>query len=218
MCVILGKMSKQKKPSERLLRACWASNPHGGGIMWRKTKSSHIEVYKGLLKVSEFLKVAEAVPDNAEAWYHTRIVSRGAVCQAQCHPFILPGGSWYMHNGTFSIEPWDGMSDTQTVSEYLLKNPQEDMCDVIRGLCRESYSKAVIMTPNQATKLYGQWSEYEGYKVSNLYFTTSLIRERVKTWAKAQTLCDSCAEFGNDCYGELLGNRNDCPFYMDNEI
>jgi len=213
MCVILGKLAEQKKPSEKILRACWESNPHGGGLMWRESKDSQIEVYKGLMTISEFLKVAKNIPETAEAWYHARIVSRGSICQAQCHPFYLPDGAWYMHNGTFHIEPWQGMSDTQTVAEYINEKNDGNANAIIDALCRESGSKAVIMAPGEDTTLCGEWREYEGYKVSNTYFTPSLERSRVKAWAKSRTLCETCVNYELDCYGGLPEQYNNCVFY-----
>ena len=215
MCVILGKLSEQEKPSENLLRACWASNPHGGGLMWKTDNDSPVQVHKGLMNISEFLKIANTIPDTAEAWYHTRIVSRGSICQEQCHPFYLPNGAWYMHNGTFRIEPWQGMSDTQTVAEYLIEKTDENAISVIDALCRESYSKAVVMMPGEDTVLCGKWQEYNGYKVSNLYFAPSIQREKVKVWAKSRTLCDTCMNYDDDCYGLMPNSYQGCMFYRE---
>ena len=213
MCVILGKMETQEKPSTELLRACWESNPHGGGIMWRDGIGAEIKVHKGLMSFGEFLKIAEAVPDGAEAWYHARIVSRGGICQEQCHPFYLRGGAWFMHNGTFHIEPWQGMSDTQTVGEYLNENPGENIAAVLRGLCRESGSKVALMAPGKKTQLFGQWEEYGGYKASNTYFAPSLRRGEVKRWVKSKTLCESCANYGDECFGLLPEYYTNCLYY-----
>jgi len=212
MCVIIGKMAEQEKPTEELLRACWKSNPHGGGLMWRQ--DDDVVVIKGLMSINTFLKACNEIPDGVETWYHFRIVSRGSICTEQCHPFYLPGEAWFMHNGTFHIEPFGGMSDTQTVAEYINTN-NLDADDVISGLCKESYSKAVILRPGEKTALYGSWSEYEGYKVSNLYFVDSLQRKKVKDWSKSRTLCETCALYGVDCYSKLYNYWYDCPDYRE---
>jgi hypothetical protein len=129
------------------------------------------------MSINEFLKIADDIPANVETWYHARKASRGSVCQEQCHPFLLSGNAWYMHNGTFHIEPLEGMSDTQTVAEYLNEHTEIDADVYINDLCEASESRAVIIAPGKESKLFGHWEEYDGYKVSNTKFTLSTDSE-----------------------------------------
>ena len=111
-------------PDLATLRLANVQNPDGSG--WAMRTPNGLEVVRsldGAYAASSFLRAREAWPE-AEAVYHARYGTHGAMDEANVHPFNIPGTSWYMaHNGMLPLSdgPWhQGRSDSRILAEDIL--------------------------------------------------------------------------------------------------
>ena len=186
MCVILV-CPKKVRPSKDVLYACHAANPHGAGVAWRENGKVRWQKNLGPGKLMGLLKELEG-----EVVIHFRWASVGGVDPRLCHPFpITPRAnvslsgaaeSVLFHNGTWSgyaealerlsqasgVEaPRSPMSDTRAAA-LLVHATQPEVLNRLSG-------RWVWMNAHE-TKLFGQWENWGGMKVSNTLFLHRLVR------------------------------------------
>jgi len=192
MCVAIVKMSDVAPPTTEVLRACWFANPHGGGVAWREGEGSDAKLVmvKGLMTLEDFLEVAAQVPENSAALYHTRIVSVGKVCEEQTHPFYTNQSETevLVHNGTYRITPYAGMSDTQTVAEYCMTLSFADRTKYIDKITREAYCRTATLSKKGSLIIYGNWTKIDGLYFSNTFWKNYLAtNSRRLPWVDEDT-------------------------------
>lgn len=121
MCIIIAKPAGVKRLDPDYFERAWNRNPDGGGLVW-KEKDSEVTMQKGFMKKEEFLqKIDELNQDETAFIVHFRIKSVGAVCAENTHPFVMDHVT-YAHNGTLSIKPFEGKTDSETFGLCFLKD------------------------------------------------------------------------------------------------
>ena len=121
MCVIVVK-PKDSQLEDYIIRQCWSSNPDGGGLMWSKDGTLHVE--KGFMNLYDFMEFWKSREwDGIPAVLHFRIATHGGVNKKNTHPFwVFPEKLAFVHNGIFNLDdPKNKVSDTQLFNQYYLK-------------------------------------------------------------------------------------------------
>src|SRR6478736_2432554 len=130
MCVICHKPAGVHL-DEIVYRNCYNRNDHGAGMCF--IDDGKLVIIKGLNTVEDMLKKVLEHEDK-ELLIHYRLMSKGAISDANCHPFHIAGESFpeyefaLMHNGTL---PWRStltQSDTScfvedAIGPYLDRDP-----------------------------------------------------------------------------------------------
>lgn len=125
MCIIIAKPAGAKKLDEKILEKAWTSNPDGGGVVWKKPNED-VYFQKGFMKKEEFLeKLKEINEDDTAFIAHFRIRSVGAVNAQNTHPFVMDYVT-FAHNGTLSLTPFEGKTDSETFGLKFLKDKSMD--------------------------------------------------------------------------------------------
>lgn len=125
MCIIIAKKAGVKRLDSEYFSRAWDRNPDGGGLVWKKPNED-VVVQKGFMKKEDFLKKIDEVNQDDTAFIaHFRIKSVGAVCAENTHPFVMDHVT-YAHNGTLSIEPFAGKTDSETFGLCFLKDKKMD--------------------------------------------------------------------------------------------
>lgn len=97
MCQIIYKPKNAVWDMDRIA-ASHRHNPHGAGIAWREKGKIRIE--RGLVGMRQIREWCAATAGR-EAVLHMRLATAGKVVLDNCHPFKLPGGAAFFHNGHF---------------------------------------------------------------------------------------------------------------------
>ena len=99
MCIIVFKPKKAKLPSDKTLKECFISNPHGAGYMYRD-HGGQIIIHKGFMKFEEFLTSLRANTDRkkTEICIHFRIATHGTIKPINCHPFPITSELQPLHD------------------------------------------------------------------------------------------------------------------------
>lgn len=119
MCVIIAKKAGVDALNEEYFNNAWDHNPDGGGIVW-KEKGGQVMFQKGFMKKEDMLKVLQKVNQKDTSFIaHFRIKSVGDVKPENCHPFVMKNVT-FAHNGTLSIKPVDGKTDSETFGLAIL--------------------------------------------------------------------------------------------------
>lgn len=118
MCVILEKKPEHILTPE-LLRALWARNTDGWGIMYLNDEGTPVR--RRGLTVETLIETA-SILDNRTGYIHTRHATKGLTNRDNCHPYIIMPGFLLMHNGQLDIKcEKELFSDTWHYAEYVLK-------------------------------------------------------------------------------------------------
>lgn len=167
MCVIIYKPSGVAMPSESIINACAAANPHGCGFA---TPHSH---YKGF-NYDHLKRMLARVPEEDPCIIHFRYATHGSICRANCHPFYSQGVT-FAHNGVLDITPRGDLTDSETAFKYIIlpsikkygffsKLADININDVRGG------SRFALMMGNQV-RLFGHfYRDADGVQYSNLNF------------------------------------------------
>ena len=187
MCVILV-CPENVRPKPEVLYACHEANPHGAGVAWREGGRVRWEKNLG---PGQLLKLLREL--NGEIVIHFRWASVGGVDPRLCHPFpITPKASISLtgvaeallfHNGT-----WSGYVDALERLEQHRKAPlpTRPMSDsraaalVVHTTGPDSLQRLPgrwVWMHRDETRLYGDWENFEGMRVSNTYFLHRLKRK-----------------------------------------
>lgn len=119
MCIIIAKDAGVKALDKEYFERAWDNNSHGGGLVW-KNEGEDVYFQKGFMKKEDFLaKIAEVNKETTSFIAHFRIKSVGEVKPENCHPFVMENVT-FAHNGTLSIHPLDGMTDSETFGRAFL--------------------------------------------------------------------------------------------------
>ena len=125
MCIIIAKPAGVERLNPDYFDRAWTRNPDGGGLVW-KEKDGEVTMQKGFMKKEDFLaKIDELNQKDTAFIAHFRIKSVGAVCAENTHPFVFDHVT-YAHNGTLSIKPFDGKTDSETFGLCFLKDKTLD--------------------------------------------------------------------------------------------
>jgi len=125
MCIIIAKNAGVKRLDPEYFERAWNRNPDGGGLVWKKP-DEEVKVQKGFMNKKDFLeKIDELNQDDIAFIAHFRIKSVGAVCAENTHPFTMDHVT-YAHNGTLSIKPFEGKTDSETFGLCFLKDKTMD--------------------------------------------------------------------------------------------
>lgn len=121
MCIIIAKKAGVKRLDPEYFNRAWDRNPDGGGLVWKKP-GEEVYIQKGFMNKQEFLnKIDELNQDDTAFIAHFRIKSVGAVCADNTHPFNM-GKVTFAHNGTLSIQAFEGKTDSETFGLCFLKD------------------------------------------------------------------------------------------------
>ena len=195
MCVILV-CPPDVRPTDDVILACHAANPHGAGIAWRD--KGEVQWLKNL----DAEDVAELLPQlPGEVVIHFRWASVGGVNPRLCHPFpvdrtastTLQGCARRVlfHNGT-----WRGYRDALSFIEKKrdekVRGPISDtrvMALLVNHLNNFNVLKDVegrfVMFTAKETRLFGPWREWHGMQCSNIGFQYELERVHRPKFKKA---------------------------------
>ena len=125
MCVIITKSAGVKPLDTKYFSKAWDSNSDGGGIVWKK-KDEQVMIQKGFMTKKEMMdKLNELNEEDTSFIAHFRIKSVGNVCAQNTHPFNMDNVT-FAHNGTLSIKPFEGMTDSETFGLCFLKDKSMD--------------------------------------------------------------------------------------------
>lgn len=125
MCIIITKDKGVKPLDAAYFDRAWDANSHGGGVVW-KEKDGEVMFQKGFMDKKEFLAKLKTLNKTDTAFIaHFRIKSVGEVKPENCHPFVLDHVT-FAHNGTLSITPFDGKTDSETFGLACLKDKTID--------------------------------------------------------------------------------------------
>lgn len=136
MCIIAAKPAGVKLPTAETIRAMWAANPDGAGIMWADEGRVHIR--KGFMHRRDFLAAIDVLTatvdlERVSVVLHFRVRTHGKTAPECCHPFPLSGSLATLkkldctarvgvaHNGIIpGVDPAMGISDTmQFIVDFL---------------------------------------------------------------------------------------------------
>jgi len=186
MCVILV-CPPDVRPGLSALLACDAANPHGAGVAWRSKGEVRWTKNLGAVEVHQLVRKLKG-----EVVIHFRWASVGGVNPQLCHPFpvnrlaetSLAGSAprVLFHNGT-----WGGFKDALDYIERAEKRriaaPISDsrvMALLVHHLNDPDLLKSVegrfVLMGATKTRLFGDWREWNGMRVSNLGFLYELER------------------------------------------
>lgn len=125
MCIIIAKNKGVKPLDTAYFDRAWDANSHGGGVVW-KEKNGEVMFQKGFMEKKEFLDKLKTLNKTDTAFIaHFRIKSVGEVKPENCHPFVLDHVT-FAHNGTLSITPFEGKTDSETFGLACLKDKTFD--------------------------------------------------------------------------------------------
>lgn len=125
MCIIIAKNKGVKPLDTAYFDRAWDANSHGGGVVW-KEKNGEVMFQKGFMEKKEFLDKLKTLNKKDTAFIaHFRIKSVGDVKPENCHPFVLDHVT-FAHNGTLSITPFEGKTDSETFGLACLKDKTFD--------------------------------------------------------------------------------------------
>lgn len=114
MCIIIHKPAKVKL-DPIIYKNCFARNEDGAGISF--VQDDKLVIEKGIMKADDFLKRVLEL-EELELVIHCRKMSKGAVSEANCHPFpakseLFPEYEFaVVHNGTLTWRSTVDKSDT----------------------------------------------------------------------------------------------------------
>jgi len=178
MCVICFK-NLGAELSREDASLMWEANDHGAGYaLWDETSQDWL-VKKGFMSFEGLWKEIEPYCGRDHILVvHFRIASRGKVVPDLTHPFPIEmeGGktAWLFHNGTLSIVPEGGLSDTAQFAKELsqLRLNKEQLKTLLSGKLGDElrgHSRFAVVFPGEREPLLlGSWEEADGLKVSNL--------------------------------------------------
>lgn len=148
MCVILT-CQPNCRPSDDVLRACFAANPDGAGLAYAQRSYYgsfwDVVVDKGYFSPDRLIDAVHAIPEDAPMLIHFRIATSGSVDAHGCHPYpvspatIGPRESYFFgcdlavaHNGIIhGVYTSETDSDTLVfVRDYLSKLELNSVTDV----------------------------------------------------------------------------------------
>lgn len=132
MCIIVVKIKGSDFPSEKIIRSCMDSNPHGFSMAWNgPDKLVHnfksMDKEKALAKYRELSSTLD--PAVTGFIFHARIATHGSHKVENCHcwvePVVTDKGSFqiaFAHNGILhNIPNRDDMTDSETFfQDYFL--------------------------------------------------------------------------------------------------
>ena len=188
MCVILVCPDENARPTRDVLEACHEANPHGAGMAWRE--GGKVRWMKNL-DVDDAEALLEEL--DGEVVIHFRWASVGGIDADLCHPF--PVARWaktdlfgeadtvLFHNGTW---PAYDAALNRLRHDHGKRLPRGPMSDTrAAAVCAHHLGRRILsklpgrwvwMYAGQKTRLYGDWSEFRGMKVSNRNFLRRLNR------------------------------------------
>lgn len=116
MCIIAIKEKGVDFPSiERVKNMC-DNNPHGFSLIFQSGNQKPF-IYRTLNQDKMMKKYVELInnhdANDTSVVIHTRIMTHGVVNVANCHGW-KSDGLIFGHNGILSVEPRDGMTDSET--------------------------------------------------------------------------------------------------------
>jgi len=163
MCLMIVKHKGQSIPRKHI-KAGFDQNPDGAGFMYLDDKKVVID--KGYTEFGLFyaaFKKAEKEFPNSPFVLHMRIGTSGERSELNCHPFKLPQGAGFAHNGILWKYSWENSihSDTQNFVIRVLHNlPKKFWMNagingLLENVASDTGSKFVILSPN-GIKIYNE--------------------------------------------------------------
>lgn len=208
MCVIAAKPKGVKMPTENEIRAMWARNPDGAGVMYARKGFVHID--KGFMTLDDFLAHVDKLNrklnlTQTAVVMHFRITTHGGTCPANCHPFPISEDIKALqalhktatigvaHNGIIPNKPRPGISDTMEyiatqLAPLYAMNPKfttnPHALDLIRNAI---HSKMAILDGDGRITLIGDFTNRLGILYSNTHHEQKFFTYAVPTYAHTQT-------------------------------
>jgi hypothetical protein len=184
-------------PTDKVLSACWDANPHGAGLAF--VDKSSVQVDKGHLDKKEFLRLVKdyRFTKDDEVAIHFRWATSGGINEGACHPFpiskqvgrlkqsFINAKEVLFHNGVFSIEPADGLSDTMTLVKRHLAQKGSRTPQGMLAIEKYRSGSRVLLFKAHDMKRIGDWHKIDGLWYSNLNFKRRMINDVIKKHKKA---------------------------------
>lgn len=189
MCVIIVKPSGATMP-DGYLENCYDNNPDGFG--WMYAEDGRVIADKFIPKdFDEVLSVWNCLAD-IDVIFHLRWLTTGDISKAHCHPFrILKDNEishdlFFMHNGTFKVDQYEGENDTIAFKNTILKpllvnNPDllqsRAFISMLEGM--ESWSRMAFLSGDGTLTLTREfsWVKSGECNLSNNYSTRKGYRD-----------------------------------------
>lgn len=202
MCIVLIKKQGIELPAKDVLQDCFKANKDGAGFMF--VKDNQVCIRKGFMAFDKFYEAITLhdfkITDTVV--YHFRIATAGSINPSTCHPFPISNkvedlkaisidtGVGIAHNGCISINPSEGLSDTQEFIRVVMALP--DICNnlnekIVRDTITKltTGSRLAILFPSHDIHLYGEgWIEDKGLLFSNNSHKNLFTWDKYSNWTK----------------------------------
>lgn len=210
MCVIVIKKAGQELPNKNILNACKTQNPDGFGYATSSGKYFRTMNYKEFLAS---LKSNVSVDDACIM--HFRWATHGSKKATNCHPFKgydkNLGDIFFAHNGMLPIASVQDKTDSEICFRNLLlpiinaDGYNDDLDAMVSSITHSNGSKFAFVDKN-GLHLFGAWTQYDGYIVSNTHFA-HYVRTTPRPRIKANTGRMAYASYDNDDFWGWLESK-----------
>ena len=220
MCLAVYK-PKGTTLSDIELRAGWAANPDGAGMMW--ASGGELFVKKGYMKLKVFIAAFrryEALYPSSDFVLHFRFCTHGTKGAHNTHPFRIRDLG-YVHNGILSGYNDPVKSDTALFAERILAElpsgflGQPGIVKLLGSVAKESGSKFVFLDNfGKVTILNeeaGEWVNGVWYSVKS---PLSIMDATYDLYAGAYTYdacCFFCGQKSEIMYAQDHNSKLVCP-------
>lgn len=199
MCVIIYKPKGMRMPSNAVLEACWRANPHGAGLAF--VDGEHVQIDKGYMSRQEFMRLVKSYrfTKNDEVALHFRWATSGGINQGACHPFpisrkdirlkknFVTTKEAFFHNGVFTLQPADGLSDTMTMVKRHLAQKGARTKRGLQALEQYRAGSRILLLKAGNIKRIGKWHKVNGLWYSNMNFHRQMMDMVSTTVATARS-------------------------------
>lgn len=183
MCIAIYK-TQDNKISKSTLKNCFDNNPDGAGFCYRKDTYSQITMKKGYFTFKEFWGDYKKIDNSNEVLIHFRIGTSGLMDKDNCHPFLINGKDYLIHNGILKDFPTTKTkSDTNYLCSNLLKgldvtnyNLQRILEISIRDnkiILMPELSEVVILNEHLGKWINGNWFSNTSYQSCNWKYSNN---------------------------------------------
>lgn len=219
MCVVICKDTGVKALDAEYFSRAWDSNPDGAGVVW-KHKDDEVYFQKGFMNKQDFLeKLKEINQDDTSFIAHFRIKSVGKICAENTHPFVMNYVT-FAHNGTLAIQPFNGLTDSETFGLKFLKNRKmswikknQELLEMALGTSKfaimdNETGEILVLNKNLGQEKDGAWfsngSAFPKTTTPTTYNDYNYDDDWYKNWGKHNKSYNSTMTFLPD---KLLGTK-----------
>lgn len=179
MCLIISADKKQPIPPY-ILESAAQKNSDGWGAIWHEAGKTRVKRSLDMSKLHKFAKIIEKFPRVI----HLRMATHGTANLANCHPFQIRDGLYFVHNGVMNEYGTlkDDKSDTAIFNETIIKplarmySGDDLLTEVWFRHAMEKFAgtsqRFAFMDKNGQMLRVGSWTQHKGLWLSNSYSWT----------------------------------------------